>query len=191
MCKNMLFLISFVLVLGLVSNVSAGLVAHWAFDDGAGITAVDSSGNGHDGTLQGDPQWVAGMIGSGALSFDGSDGLVDVGHDESLSMTDELTITVWVKVSDLSTFYFLVCKQPSGTAGDTQTVTPTDSRSFQRDIRDCATTRAMTRLTGCTSASCLTPSSTSLWATSRRTDCGRKPCDHRGRYNRALARAAS
>jgi len=118
MCKNMLFLISFVLVLGLVSNVSAGLVAHWTFDDGAGITAVDSSGNGHDGTLQGDPQWVAGMIGSGALSFDGSDGLVDVGHDESLSMTDELTITVWVKVSDLSTFYFLVCKQPSGTAGD-------------------------------------------------------------------------
>jgi hypothetical protein len=43
---------------------------------------------------------------------------VDVGHDESLSMTDDLTITVWVKVSDLSTYYFLVCKQPSGTAGD-------------------------------------------------------------------------
>ena len=118
MCKKKLFLISFVLMLALVSNVSAGLVAHWEFDDGTGTIAVDSSGNGHDGTLLGDPAWVAGMIGSGALSFDGSDGLVDVGHDESLSITDELTITVWVKVSDLSTFYFLVCKQPSGTAGD-------------------------------------------------------------------------
>jgi hypothetical protein len=118
MCRKTIFLISSVLVLVLVSNVSAGLVAHWQFDEGSGTSTVDSSGNGHDGTLQGDPQWVAGMIGSGALSFDGSDGLVDVGHDESLSITDELTITVWVKVSDLSTFYFLVCKQPSGTAAD-------------------------------------------------------------------------
>ena len=118
MCRKLTYLVSFVLVLLLVSNVSAGLVAHWAFDEGSGTTATDSSGNGHDGTLLGDPTWVAGMIGSGALSFDGSDGLVDVGHDESLSITDELTITVWVKVSDLSTFYFLVCKQPSGTAGD-------------------------------------------------------------------------
>ena len=118
MCRKFTYLACFVLVLVLFSNVSAGLVAHWEFDDGSGTNAVDSSGNGHDGTLQGDPQWVDGMIGSGALSFDGSDGLVDVGHDESLSMTDDLTITVWVKVSDLSTFYFLVCKQPSGTAGD-------------------------------------------------------------------------
>jgi len=118
MCRKLTYLVYFVLVLLLVSNVSAGLVAHWAFDEGSGTTAVDSSGNGHNGTLLGDPAWVAGMIGSGALSFDGSDGLVDVGHDESLSITDELTITVWVKVSDLSTFYFLVCKQPSGTAGD-------------------------------------------------------------------------
>ncbi|MDT8303011.1 MAG: LamG domain-containing protein, partial [Sedimentisphaerales bacterium] len=118
MGKKMTFLFSFVLLLGLVSNVSAGLVAHWQFDDGSGMAAVDSSGNGHDGTLQGDPQWVAGMIGSGALSFDGTDGLVDVDHDESLNMTDELTITVWVNVGNLSTYYFLVCKQPSGTAGD-------------------------------------------------------------------------
>jgi hypothetical protein len=118
MCRKMIFLISFVWVLVLGSSVSAGLVAHWEFDDGAGMTAVDSSGNGHDGTLLGDPQWVAGMIGSGALSFDGSDGLVDVGHDEALDMTEELTITAWVNVGNLSTYYFILCKQPSGTAAD-------------------------------------------------------------------------
>ncbi|MHC4587366.1 MAG: LamG domain-containing protein [Planctomycetota bacterium] len=118
MCRKLTYLVSFVLVLVLVSNVSAGLVAHWEFDEGSGTTTVDSSGNGHDGTLLGDPQWVAEMIGSGALSFDGSDGLVDIGHDESLDMMEELTITAWVNVSDLSTYYFLVCKQPSGTAGD-------------------------------------------------------------------------
>ena len=118
MYRKVRYLVSFVSVLVLVSNVSAGLVAHWQFDEGTGTTTVDSSGNGHDGNLLGDPQWVAGMIGSGALSFDGSDGLVDVGHDEALNITDELTITLWVKVADLSNFYFLVCKQPSGTAGD-------------------------------------------------------------------------
>ncbi len=118
MYRKLMYLLSFVLVVVLVSNVSAGLVAHWQFDEGSGTTAVDSSGNGHDGNLLGDPEWVAGMIGSGALSFDGSDGLVDVDHDEALNITDELTITLWVKVGDLGTYYFLVGKQPSGTAGD-------------------------------------------------------------------------
>ena len=118
MCRKLICLISSVLVLGLVSNVSAGLIAHWEFDEGSGTIARDSSGKGHDGTLQGDPQWVAGMIGSGALSFDGTDGLVEAGDDASLSLTDALTITAWVWVHDLNTNYFLVCKQPSGTAGD-------------------------------------------------------------------------
>jgi len=118
MCRKLTYLVSFVLVLVLVSNVSAGLIAHWEFDEGSGTIARDSSGNGYDGTLQGDPQWVAGMVGSGALSLDGTDGLVEVGHDASLSLTDTLTITAWVRVHNLSTYYFLVCKQPSGTARD-------------------------------------------------------------------------
>jgi hypothetical protein len=32
---------------------SAGLLAHWTFDDGGGSTAADASGNGHDLTLNG------------------------------------------------------------------------------------------------------------------------------------------
>jgi len=97
---------------------NAGLVGHWKFDEVSGTIAYDSSGNGNDGTVQGDPQWVAGMIDSGALSFDGTDGYVEIGDDASLSMTDTLTITVWLNVPDLNAFYMLVCKQPSGTARD-------------------------------------------------------------------------
>jgi len=97
---------------------NAGLVGHWKFDESSGTIAYDSSGNGNDGTVQGDPQWVAGMIGSGALSFDGTDGYVEIGDDASLSMTDTLTITVWVNVPDFNAFYMLVCKQPSGAARD-------------------------------------------------------------------------
>jgi len=118
MFRQLICLASCVLVLGLAGGASAGLLAHWELDDGSGTAAQDSSGNGHAGTLLGDPQWVDGAIGSGALSFDGSDGLVEVAHDESLSITDALTITTWVKLTDLNTYYFLVCKQPSGTAGD-------------------------------------------------------------------------
>ncbi|OHB76680.1 MAG: hypothetical protein A2Z25_13810 [Planctomycetes bacterium RBG_16_55_9] len=118
MFKPFFCLTSLFLMFGLAGGASAGLLAHWQFDDGSGTTAQDSSGNGHAGALRGDPTWVAGVIGSGALSLDGSDGLVEVGHDESLSLTNALSITAWVKLNDLGTYYFLLCKQPSGTARD-------------------------------------------------------------------------
>src|SRR3989338_5884576 len=49
-----------------------GLVGYWAFDEGSGTTAGDSSGNGNNGTLVNGPTWTAGKVGSQAISFDGS-----------------------------------------------------------------------------------------------------------------------
>jgi len=71
MCKKLIYLVSFVLVLSTAGNASAELVAYWKFDEGSGTTAVDSSGNGNDGTLEGGAEWVAGQLG-GALEFNGS-----------------------------------------------------------------------------------------------------------------------
>lgn len=58
--------------------VTAGLVAEWRFDDGAGQVLTDFSGNGHHGQLgatsgaeASDPTWVA-----QGLSFDGDDRVV-------------------------------------------------------------------------------------------------------------------
>lgn len=49
-----------------------GLVGHWAFDEGAGTTAADSSPNANDATFNtGTPMWGEGAR-SGALEFDGS-----------------------------------------------------------------------------------------------------------------------
>ena len=78
MSKKLIYLVSFVLVLGLVltSAANATLIGWWKFDEGAGTTAADSSGNGYDGTLGGISTWVAGQHG-GALAFDGA-GWVDV-----------------------------------------------------------------------------------------------------------------
>ncbi len=69
MSKKVIYLISFVLVLGLVLTSAAkaadpDLAAYWKFDEGSGTTAYDSSGNGNDGVFVGDPKWVPGMFGS-------------------------------------------------------------------------------------------------------------------------------
>ena len=45
MCKKLIYLTTFVMVLGLVGSASADLVMHWKFDEGAGDIAVDEVGN--------------------------------------------------------------------------------------------------------------------------------------------------
>jgi len=102
MSKKLFYLICICLVLGpaLTSTVRADLVGWWRLDEGTGTTAYDSSGNGNDGTLQGDPQWVAGMVG-GALEFDGNGDYVDCGNDPIFDITEEVTLTVWVNANDI------------------------------------------------------------------------------------------
>jgi len=74
------------------------LVGWWKFDADSGGVAVDWSGNGNHGTLQGDPQWVPGQVG-GALAFDGAGDYVDCGNPESLTITENITIMCWIKVA--------------------------------------------------------------------------------------------
>ncbi len=75
-----------------------GLVAHYAFED----NLQDSSGNGHDGVLAGDPNFpvssVAGSLGM-ALQFDGTDGhqYVDIGSFNPSAATGQLSLALWVK----------------------------------------------------------------------------------------------
>ena len=85
------------LVLSLAGNTSADLIAHWQFDESAGSVAHDASGNGNDGALKGDPQWVSGRIG-GAIQLDGNGDYVDVGS-VGISGTDQRTIAGWAKAS--------------------------------------------------------------------------------------------
>jgi len=98
MSKKLICLACLVLVMSFAGNASADLVAHWRFDESSGTTAADSSGNGLNGTLEGDPQWVAGAIG-GALEFDGDD-YVDFGAPEVFDFgTEDFTITAWIKMT--------------------------------------------------------------------------------------------
>jgi len=106
MSKNLIYLTPIVLVLSMARIASADLVAHWPFDEGSGDTAYDSSGSGHDGTLMGNPQWVAGKI-AGALNFDGySDGVnhtTDPGNINWVSVDPfdvvgpGITLAAWIR----------------------------------------------------------------------------------------------
>jgi len=73
---------------------SAGLVALYKLDGDAG----DGSGNGHNGTLNGDVQFGAGVEGS-ALDCDGVDDYVSTGKSASdlgIGGNGPRTVTVWV-----------------------------------------------------------------------------------------------
>ena len=99
MFRKFIVLISFIVVLSLAGNALANLVAHWEFDDGSGTTALDSSGNGYDATLFGNPVWVPGQIG-GALEFDGTDDYVDLPISSLLSSLTNSTFAIWVDFSN-------------------------------------------------------------------------------------------
>ncbi|MHC4640875.1 MAG: lamin tail domain-containing protein, partial [Planctomycetota bacterium] len=73
-----------------------GLVAHWKFDDGPGSSiAIDSVGT-NNGTLNGDPTWIAGRI-EGALSFDGTGDYVFLAPIDPLA-GDNFTVQAWVNI---------------------------------------------------------------------------------------------
>jgi len=93
MSKKFIYLVSFILVLSLASNSLAELVAHWRFDEGSGTLASDTSGNGNDGVLEGDANWVAGKLG-GAIEFNGQNARV-VAPNIPLD-SRSFTITMWV-----------------------------------------------------------------------------------------------
>ncbi len=98
MFKKLIVLTSFVLVLGIAGNASADLVAHWNFNEASGNVVNDISGNGHDGTIEGAPNWVPGVGGS-ALDFDGTDDYVDTGKS-LLNNLPEFTLALWVNAEN-------------------------------------------------------------------------------------------
>jgi hypothetical protein len=106
----LIYLIFLVLLLNvtLTAKTKAELVGWWRFDEGSGTIANDSSGNGNTGTLNGDPQWVAGYYGN-ALEFDGTDDWIDCGNDQSLDLTT-WTIAFWLKVNENKNFSGFIIK---------------------------------------------------------------------------------
>jgi predicted alpha-1,2-mannosidase len=83
-----------------VSDVTNGLEAHWAFDEGSGTTTANSAPDAinNTGTLVNGTSWVSpGKIGPAALNFsDSSHPYVEVPDAADLDPTNGLTVSAWV-----------------------------------------------------------------------------------------------
>ena len=84
-------------------RVRRSLVGLWNFDEGSGQTAADSTANNNYATLgtaggaeANDPVWVC-VNGGYALSFDGTDDIVNAGSAASLDDLEPMTIAAWIK----------------------------------------------------------------------------------------------
>lgn len=104
MFQKLLYSISSVLLLGMILSCTAfadeNLVAWWKMDDDGSGVIKDYSGNGHDGTIHGDPQFVPG-IHDDALEFDGDGDFVVAENFKGIfgdgTNTPPFSIAVWIR----------------------------------------------------------------------------------------------
>ncbi len=80
-------------------TAAIGVLAHWPFDEGAGATAADTSGNGQTGTLTNGASWTAGAR-LNAVDLDGSNDFVDVGTIDVSGSA--MTLAAWFNSSQLA-----------------------------------------------------------------------------------------
>ena len=73
----------------------ASLVAAYAFNEGAGTTVADISGNGNTGTISGATWTTSGKFGN-ALTFNGTSAMVTIPNAASLNLTSGMTLEAWV-----------------------------------------------------------------------------------------------
>jgi len=82
-----------------MGQAEEALVAYWPLDDGAGDEANDASGNGHDGTLEGEADWVDGKFDK-ALDFGPGGGHIVVPDDDALDIPADVTYMGWFNLNE-------------------------------------------------------------------------------------------
>lgn len=80
-----------------VNGQSSSLVAYWDFNEGSGLTAQDSTGNGNTGELLNGVSWTNDGISGNALHFDGIDDKVHIVKTGSIDLIQQVRIEAWVK----------------------------------------------------------------------------------------------
>lgn len=98
-------------------NAMAGA---WAFKDGSGTSATDSSDNipPNTGTLINGPTWTTQGKFDNAITFDGINDYVNVPDSNNLDFTQSFTISAWVKPTSLSGWHTIAAKGQTANAAD-------------------------------------------------------------------------
>ena len=86
-----------------VTAIPSDLLAHLKFDDAAGLTATDSSGNGWDAALVNAPAWTAGHLRHG-LEFAATANQHATLPAGIVSGLTDFTVSTWVKVNAFATW---------------------------------------------------------------------------------------
>ena len=100
MTRFTLVVISLIIISLMFAGVShakidkKNIMGIWLFDEGKGDAALDASGNGNDGEING-AKWGDGKFGK-ALSFDGTDDFVEIQPSASLDTRLHITISAWI-----------------------------------------------------------------------------------------------
>ncbi len=97
------------------STLRKGLIGYWKMDeeswDGTAGEVIDSSGNENHGTAmcEGEectvPTTSAGRFGRGGESFSTFDGYLDIPYESNLAISNEVTISAWVNMTDYGAWY--------------------------------------------------------------------------------------
>jgi hypothetical protein len=96
------------------SPLPSGLIAAYTFDEGAGTTTADLSGNGRTGTLVNGPAWAVGKYGN-ALSYNGVNSYVSITNTFDISALP-FTIVAWVNPTNYSDYRKVFSKRNSWAA---------------------------------------------------------------------------
>ncbi len=88
-------------------ETTPGPVAYWKFDDATGSTAQDWTVNNNDGTLgtgSSAPTWTepSRCVSGNCLQFDGDNDYVQTTDSSSLDLVDGISISTWIKLTELS-----------------------------------------------------------------------------------------
>jgi len=92
-----------------------GLVARWEFEQSKDGIVPDTSGNNLHGRLVGDAQVHADPERGNVLRLDGEGDWVDCGADGRFDITDEITISVWIKVAVFDKTWQAIVAKGDGT----------------------------------------------------------------------------
>jgi hypothetical protein len=74
---------------------TGGLVAAYSFNEAAGTSVADVSGNGNTGTIIG-ATWTSEGQSNAGLSFDGASNMVVINGSASLNLSSAMTLEAWV-----------------------------------------------------------------------------------------------
>ncbi|NUP76258.1 MAG: LamG domain-containing protein [Nonomuraea sp.] len=99
-------------------NSAATLVGHWTLDEGAGLTAADSSGRATPATLTGAATWTEGWL-DGALALDGATGHAQAAAP-AVATGSGFTVAAWTQLDYLPAKDAAAVAQPGGRAAGFQ-----------------------------------------------------------------------